>query len=145
MSTLDEIIDVFQSVDPQMRLELLLDFSKRLPALPSKYQAERDAGLHRVPECETPVFLWVETDHGTVHIHVDVAEEAPTVKGFISILVKAFNGAKPQDLAQAPLDLLERLGLADIIRMNRAVGLAAILGRIKRAAMSGDPATSTTG
>ena len=86
MSKLDEIIEMFQSVDAQMRLELLLDYSKRLPPLPEKYHAQRDAGLHRVPECQTPVFLRIEPENSSVQIHFDVAEEAPTVRGFLSIL-----------------------------------------------------------
>jgi len=131
---LDEIIAMFQSVDSQMRMEMMLDYAKRLPPLPNKYQPLRDAGLNHVPECQTPVFLWVEVDNGAVQIHVDVAEEAPTVKGFLSILIEAFGGASPDEVAGAPLDLLEQLELSDLIRMTRAVGLSAIVARIKGAA-----------
>jgi len=131
---LDEIIETFQSVEPDIRLELMLDYSRRLPPLPQKYHAQRDAGVNRVPECMTPVFLWIEQDNGSVRIHVDVAEEAPTVRGFLSVLIDAFEGASREEIAAAPSDLLERLGLSDLIRMNRAMGLASILGRIKRAA-----------
>ena len=131
---LDQIIETFQSVEPDMRLELMLDYARRLPPLPQKYHAQRDAGANRVPECMTPVFLWIETENGSVRIHVDVAEEAPTVKGFLSILIDAFEGAGRDEIAAAPSDLMERLGLSDLIRMNRAMGLAAILGRIKRVA-----------
>lgn len=130
---LDEIIDTFQSVDPEMRLELLLDYARKLPALPdgSRYAAERDAGLHRVPECLTPVFLWVERDNGHVKITADVADESPTVKGFVSLLVDAFTGATPAEVAGAPSDLIRPLGLSDLIRMNRTIGLTAVLARIK--------------
>ena len=132
LSKLNEILELFQSVDAEIRLELLLDFSKRLSPLPAKYLAQRDAGLNRVPECQTPVFLWVEVEHDTVHIHADVAEESPTVKGFVSILATAFNGSETREVADAPSDLLERLGLSDMIRMTRAMGLSNVLQRIKR-------------
>jgi cysteine desulfuration protein SufE len=131
---LADIIDAFQSVDPQTRLELLLDYSKRLPPLPERLAAERDAGEHRVHECMTPVFLWIERDNGALHIHADVAEEAPTVKGFVSILVAALEGASPDEAREIPSDLIEQLGLHDVIRMNRMVGLTAILARIRREA-----------
>jgi cysteine desulfuration protein SufE len=131
---LQEIIETFQSVDADMRLEFMLDYSRRLPPLPQRFHEQRDAGINRVPECMTPVFLWMEPEGGHLRIHVDVAEEAPTVKGFIAILVEAFDGADADQIAAAPNDLLEQLGLSDVIRMNRVVGLVAILGRIKRAA-----------
>ena len=63
---------------------------------------------------------------------MDVAEESPTVQGFISILVHACDGIAPEQVEAVPNDLLDRLGLSDAIRMTRAVGLSAILARIKR-------------
>ena len=59
-NALADIIETFQSVDTPMRLELLLDYSKKLPPIPDELAAERDAGLNRVHECVTPVFLWVK-------------------------------------------------------------------------------------
>ena len=131
---LDQIIETFKSVDPLMRVELLLDYARRLPPLAHRYHAQRDAGLYDVPECQTPVFLVIELGPDGVQIHVEVAEEAPTVKGFISILVDALTGVPPQEVAHLPLDLIHRMGLDDLIRMNRAVGLTAILARIKSGA-----------
>lgn len=64
--------------------------------------------------------------------YVQVGEEAPTVKGFISILVKAFDGSPLDEAARAQSDLLNQSWLSELIRMTRTVGLSAILGRIKR-------------
>jgi len=135
--TLDEIIETFQSVDTSTRLELLLDFSTQLPPLPERYAAERDAGLHRVPECMSPVFLWVEPSEDEperLRIIVDVAEEAPTIRGFLAIIVQAYDLSTAEELSRIPNDLLHRLGLSEVIRMNRVHGLAAIIGRIRNAA-----------
>jgi cysteine desulfuration protein SufE len=131
---LDEIIETFQSVDPEMRLELLLDFARRLPPLDREYHAARDAGLHGVPECMTPVFLHVTKESGTIRLHAAVGEEAPTVKGFVGILHQAFDRAPAAAVAAAPADLVHRLGLAEVLRMNRTVGLSAIVSRVKAAA-----------
>ena len=138
MRRLDEIIETFQSAEREMRLELLLDFADRLPPLPAEFRAARDAGLDRVPECQTPVFLRVQLENGLLRIYVHVGEEAPTVKGFVAILVKAFDGSTPDEAARAPSNLLNRLGLSELIRMTRTVGLSAILARIKREAARAD-------
>ena len=131
MSKLAAIIEEFQDLDASERLDLLLDFAEKLPELPEAYQAEREAGLHRVPECMTPTFLWVQCISGRVSIHAYVAPEAPTVKGFVSILVDAFNGTLPAEFAAAPADLLHRLGLAELLGMNRLRGLNAVQQRLR--------------
>lgn len=134
MARLDDIASTFVGVDEELRLELLLDYARRLPMLPPEYRARRAAGENRVPECMTPVYLWMEAPGGRLRILVDVAEEAPTVRGILSILVDAYDGLDPGEAGQMPDDLLDRLRLADVIRMNRAVGMRAIMGRIKRRA-----------
>lgn len=131
-AALDEIIDLFSGVEPQMRLELLLDYSKKLPKLPEHYQELMEAGAGRIHECMTPVFLWVDRDdEGRVHPHIGVAEEAPTIAGIGSILVNALDGCTQAEIAAVPSDLVEKLGLHKVLRMNRSVGVAALVGRLK--------------
>ena len=128
---LERIAAEFTDLEPRERLELLLEFAEGLPPLPDRYQAERDAGEHRVPECQTPVYLWVETADGRVQVHAEVAPEAPTVQGFVGILVDVFTGCTPADVMAAPGDVIKRLGLAEALGMVRMRGLSAILHRIR--------------
>ncbi len=129
---LDEIIAEFAELDLRERLELLLDYARHLPALPPHYQQLRDASQARVHECMTPVYMWVDVADGRVQIHAEVAEEAPTVKGFVAILVEAFSGAAPQAVLAVRPNLLLRLGLLDAVGMVRMRGLSSIESRIRR-------------
>ncbi len=128
---LDRIVDEFAGLEPRERLELLLEFAESLPPLPSRLQAEKDRGDHRVHECQTPVFLWVEVENGQVQVYADVAPEAPTVKGFVGILADAFSGASVEEVLSVPPDLLQRLGLLQALGMMRMRGLQAILFTIR--------------
>jgi cysteine desulfuration protein SufE len=130
MPSLDTLIPRFKSADRTTRLETLLDYSRKLPALPERYEKTREE--HRVHECQTPVYLWVEVDDGKVHIHADVPPESPTVRGFISLLARSLDGAAPEEVARVPDDLLDQLGLSETLGMTRTQGLTAILFRIKR-------------
>jgi len=132
MPSLDSLIPRFKAADRQTRLETLLDYSKRLPQLPERYEAEKQQGHNRVHECQTPVYLWVEVDEGKVHIHADVPRESPTVRGFISLLARTLDNQTPEAVAQLPDDLLDQLGLSETLGMTRTQGLTAILNRIKR-------------
>jgi cysteine desulfuration protein SufE len=136
MPTLDKLIPRFRAADRQTRLETLLDYSKKLPPLPERYQAEKNLGHNIVEECQTPVYLWVELNDGRVHIHADVPREAPTVRGFVSLLAGALEGQTPDVVADLPLDLLDQLGLSETLGMTRTQGLTAILHRIKNSVAS---------
>jgi cysteine desulfuration protein SufE len=132
MATLDTIIPRFQAADRNTRLETLLDYSKKLPPLPPKYEQEKGSEGARVPECQTPVYLWVEVTDGKVHIYADVPQESPTVRGFISLLARSLDGAPVDAVINLPNDLLDQLRLSETLGMTRTQGLSAILHRIKR-------------
>ena len=129
---LADIIDAFRSAEPDLRLELLLDYARSLPPLPERFHAARDAGAGRVPECQTPVFLLLEQEEGKARIYAAIPEESPTVRGFVSIMVRAFDDGPLADLAAAPQDLLSQLGLERALSMTRDVGLNAIVWRLRR-------------
>jgi len=131
MSTLAAIAEELQRVDDETRLELLLDYAQQLPPLPEAYHPLRDRGLNMVHECQSPVFLMVEVEHGLVRLHADVPAEAPTARGFTALLVMAFDGATPDAVLEAPDDILHRLGLIHLLGMQRTRGLNAIYQRIK--------------
>jgi cysteine desulfuration protein SufE len=132
MPTLETLIPRFKAADRTTRLETLLDYSRKLPPLPARYEEEKARGHARVDECQTPVFLWVEVENGQVHIHADVPRESPTVRGFISLLARTLDGLPPEQVAAIPDDLLDQLGLSETLGMTRTQGLSAILHRIKR-------------
>lgn len=129
--SLDAIISELSEADRQERIELLIDFARSLPALPDRLERLKDAE-HRVEECQSPVFLFVEADGDRVSIHADVPIEAPTVRGFMAILVEGLNGQSVEQVLSVPNDLVERIGLAEILGMQRVRGLSGVLGRLKK-------------
>ena len=137
MARLDTIVRRFQQADRDTRLETLLDYSRKLPPLPDRFAQAREAGLNRVHECQTPVFLWVEAGErpeDIVDIHADVPRESPTVRGFVALLIQGLQGMTRAEVAALPADLLDQLRLGETIGMNRTQGLSAIVARIRRAA-----------
>ncbi len=130
-AALESIVSELADADRQERIELLIDFAKNLPPLPARLEALKDAE-HRVEECQSPVFLFVESDGEKVEIHADAPIEAPTVRGFVAILVEGLNGATEEEVLSIRGDLIERIGLPEILGMLRVRGLSGILGRLKK-------------
>jgi cysteine desulfuration protein SufE len=130
---LQETVETFQMLEPQLRLEMLLDYANNLPPLPERLHEARDAGLGRVVECQSPVFLYTDVEDDTTRIWAYAPEQAPTVRGFVSLLIDALDGAPPAEIADTPDDLLQRIGIGKSLGMTRQRGLSAVLHRIKHA------------
>lgn len=129
---LDELVGEFADLDAREKLELLVDFANGLPPLTTDYQARKAIEDRRVHECQTPVFLWMESQDGSARLIAEVAPEAPTVKGFVALLAEAINGRPTADVATISDDVLDRMGLADVLGILRTRGLRAIVARVKR-------------
>jgi len=129
---LAEIVDDFTSMPGKERLQLLLEFSDDLPALPERYADRRDL-LEQVPECQSPLFLAVEVDDGdVVHLFFDAPPEAPTTRGFAGILQAGLDGLGADEVLATPDEFTGQLGLNDLVSPLRLRGMAAMLSRIKR-------------
>ena len=131
---LQEIVDDFHGVPDKDRLQLLLEFSQDLPALPERYAGHRDR-MEPVPECQTPLFLAVEVEPGdqqTVHLYFDAPAEAPTTRGFAAILHAGLDGLDADEVLATPPEFSSQLGLAELVSPLRLRGMAAMLSRIKR-------------
>ena len=129
---LQEIAGDFAALSGNDRLQLLLEFSADLPALPERYRDHRDL-LEAVPECQSPLFLAVETaDDDTVRLFFDAPPEAPTTRGFAGILHAGLDGLPAEEVLQTPGEFTAQLGLQDLVSPLRLRGMAAMLARIKR-------------
>ena len=126
------IVEDFRSVSERDRLQLLLDFSRELPPLPPELEAHREA-MEPVPECQSPVFLKVDVDgDARVHLWFDAPQEAPTTRGFASILREGLDGLTAPEVLAVPDDVPERLGIGSAVSPLRLRGMAGMLARIKR-------------
>jgi cysteine desulfuration protein SufE len=129
---LRDIAEEFTAIPGPDRLQLLLEFSAELPALPARYAERRDL-LEPVPECQSPLFLAVEVDPGErVRLFFDAPPEAPTTRGFAGILHAGLDGLTAEEVLDTPGEFSSQLGLQDLVSPLRLRGMAAMLARIKR-------------
>jgi cysteine desulfuration protein SufE len=129
---LAEIRDDFLDLGVKDRLQLLLEFSYELPDLPARYEGHPDL-LERVVECQSPVFIFVEVDdEKRVHLHATAPREAPTTRGFASILAQGVDGLTVEEVLAIPDDYPSTIGLTEAVSPLRIRGMTALLGRTKR-------------
>ena len=126
---LAEVVSDFKAVDGQDKLSLLLEFADELPPLPDDLE---QLAMEPVPECQSPLFLHVDAhDSERVRLYFSAPAEAPTTRGFASILAAGLAEQPAADILAVPDDFYSDLGLASLISPLRLRGMAAMLARIK--------------
>ena len=126
-----EIVDAFNEVPVSAKLELLLEYANALPALPGRY-ADHPELLERVEECQSPVYLFVEVEDGNANIFLTVPAEAPTTRGFASLLQLALDGQNIETIKTFSDQFIQDLKLSDLVSPLRLRGMHGMLTRIKR-------------
>ncbi|MEJ2748281.1 MAG: SufE family protein [Anaerolineae bacterium] len=127
---LQEIVEDFNFCQGQEKLEYLLEFAERLPDLPP-HLAGQHASMDEVHECMSPVFILAEKDNGRVIYHFDIPREAPTVRGFATILKEGLDGLSPDQIQAVPNEFYFQMGLQDVLTAQRLNGIGAILAHMK--------------
>lgn len=130
--SLAEIRDEFLELPESDRLQLLLEFSKReLPPVSDEVAAHPEM-TERVAECQSPVCIYVEVTAGAVTMHATAPAEAPTTRGFASILAQGMAGLSPEAVLAIPDDFPQSIGLTRVVSPLRISGMTGMLMRAKR-------------
>lgn len=122
--------DIAMLDDPQERLALIVDRSKRVPPLPPTDRID----ANRVHGCVSVVWLVGELRAGHCHFRADA--ESPVVRGLILLLCDFYSGFEPAAIAASEVDPLEALGVTHNLSPTRRNGLAAARAAIRAFAAS---------
>jgi cysteine desulfuration protein SufE len=130
--SLAEIRDEFLALPESDRLQLLLEFSQELPPVPAEYEDHPEL-YERVAECQSPVFIVIDVDaDDTVAMHATAPPEAPTTRGFASILAQGITGLSADEVLAIPSDFPQSIGLTRVVSPLRISGMTGMLLRAKR-------------
>ena len=123
----DEIIDEFIDIEDWMdRYAYIIDLGNALPAIDEKYKTPQ----YIIEGCQSRVWLYAElNEEGKVVYTAD--SDAIIVKGIISLLIKVLSGHTPQEIIDADLYFIDKIGLSEHLSPTRSNGLVAMVKQIK--------------
>jgi len=131
-ASLADIRDEFLELAEPERLQLLLEFSQELPEVPAEFE-DHPERYERVAECQSPVFIVLTVDDDDiVTMHATAPAEAPTTRGFASILVQGLSGLTADEVLGVPDDYPQSIGLTRAVSPLRIAGMTGMLLRAKR-------------
>ena len=122
----DEVIEEFSDFDDWMdRYQMLIDMGSEQEALEEKYKTEQNL----IDGCQSRVWLQADLIDGMVHFRAE--SDALIVKGIVALLVRVLSGHTPQEILDADLYFIDRIGLHEHLSPTRSNGLSAMLKQMK--------------
>jgi cysteine desulfuration protein SufE len=122
----NEIIDEFSLFDEWMdKYEYIIEMGKELQPLDTKYKINEK----KVDGCQSQV--WLNSDYKDGKVVFEADSDAIITKGLIGLLIKVLSNQKPEDIVNARLDFINKIGIKEHLSMNRANGLNAMVKRMK--------------
>jgi len=128
----DEIIAEFQDYDDWMdRYQLLIDLGNEQAPLAAEYKTEQNL----IDGCQSRVWLQADlTDEGLVHFQAE--SDALIVKGIVTLLIRVLDLQTPQDILNADLYFIDRIGLTEHLSPTRSNGLVAMVKQMRMYALA---------
>lgn len=121
-----EIIDEFALFDDwSAKYEHLIEMAKELPLMDEKLKTEENL----VRGCQSRVWLHAFMENGLLKFLAD--SDALITKGLVALMVRVLSGHKPQEIAQADLFFIDKIGLREHLSPTRSNGLVAMVKQMK--------------
>ena len=128
----DEIIAEFEVFDEWLdKYEYLIELSRELPAIDEKHRTEE----YLIKGCQSRV--WIDArldDEGKIFFSAD--SDAIITKGIIALLIRVMNHRTPDEIINADLYFIDRIGLKENLSPTRANGLLAMIKQMKLYALA---------
>ena len=127
----DNVIEEFSVFDDWMdKYALLIDLGNSLPPLDEKYKTESNL----IEGCQSRV--WLQADYADGKIIFQGESDAVIVKGIVSLLINILSGHTPQEILDADLYFIDKVGLKEHLSPTRSNGLVAMVKQMRLYAMA---------
>lgn len=127
----DEVIEEFSDFTDWMdKYQLLIDLGNEQPPLDERYKVESNL----IDGCQSRV--WLQADYHDGVIDFSAESDALIVKGIIALLIRVLSGHTPDEIIDADLYFIEKIGLRDHLSPTRSNGLLAMIKQMRMYALA---------
>ncbi len=129
--TQDEIIEEFCELDDWMdRYQLLIDLGEEQAPLPANEKTDQNL----IDGCQSRVWIVCEEHNGLLDFRAE--SDALIVKGIVSLVIRVVNHHTPQDILDAKLYFIDKIGLTEHLSPTRSNGLLAMIKQVRMYALA---------
>lgn len=129
--TQDDIIEDFCALDDWMdRYQLLIDLGEEQAPLPAADKVDQNL----IDGCQSRV--WIVCDEHEGRLHFRAESDALIVKGIVALVIRVVDGHTPQEILDAKLYFIDRIGLTEHLSPTRSNGLLAMIRQVRMYALA---------
>ncbi len=123
----DEIINEFSLLDGDMEMTVfyIMELGQKLPEIKQSERTEDNI----VKGCQSKVWMVARLENDRVYFEAD--SNTAITKGLVSLLVRIFNGQNLDEILNANLYFMNKIGMARFIGTQRSNGFAAMIKQMK--------------
>lgn len=126
-----EIVEEFSHFDDWMdKYNYLIELGKSVPLIDAQYKTKNNL----ISGCQSRVWLHAKYDDGKIEFSAD--SDAVITKGIVSLLIRVLNDQSPQDILDADLSFVDKIGLKEHLSPTRSNGLSSMIKQMKLYAMA---------
>ncbi|MBD5231569.1 MAG: SufE family protein [Muribaculaceae bacterium] len=127
----DEIIEEFAGLTDWMdRYAYIIELGGQLPPMEEKYKVPANL----IEGCQSRV--WIEAQEKDDRIDFEADSDAMIVKGIVALLMRVLNDRTPDEILDADLYFIDRIGLKEHLSPTRSNGLVAMVKQIRLYALA---------
>ena len=127
----DEVIEEFSDFDDWMdKYQLLIDLGNEQEPLAPEYKNDQNL----IDGCQSRVWLQADLVDGKVEFQAE--SDALIVKGIIALLIKVVSGHTPDEILDADLYFIDRIGLREHLSPTRSNGLLSMVKQMRMYALA---------
>ena len=125
-STEQELIADFAMLEDLFdKLGYLIDLGKNLEPLDDALKTDN----RMIKGCQAHVWLYSELKDGKIIFQADA--NADYAKGLVAMMIHVLSGHTADEIINAPLNFIEKIGFKSMLSMKRAGGLESMIKQMK--------------
>ncbi|MFT4153120.1 SufE family protein [Parafilimonas sp.] len=129
--TEDEITDEFSLFDNwEDKYEYIIDLGKKLEPLDTRFRIDEN----KIKGCQSQVWLIAAEHDGRIYFKAD--SDAVIVRGLVSMLIRVLSGHTPQEIIDAKLEFIDKIGMKNHLAQTRSNGLLSMVKQMKHYALA---------
>ena len=133
----DELIEEFALFGDWMeKYENIIQMGKELPLIEEQYKTDDNL----IKGCQAKVWLHADYKDGKVVFTAD--SDAIITKGLVSMVVRVLSNHTPQEIVNADLYFVDKVGLREHLSVTRSNGLLSMIKQMKMYAVAMEKAVN---
>lgn len=128
----EEIINEFSLLDGDLEMSVmyLIELGQKLPPMKEEDRVEDNI----VKGCQSKVWLTAEFKQDRIYFTGD--SNTAITKGLVSLLIRTYNGQRPEDILGSELYFMKKIGMDRFIGTQRSNGFASMIKQMKMYALA---------